>query len=121
NGAFSKNAVSNLPFEVSKPVFLEQQACRFIEEHQRDPFLLVVSYVEPHSPYNGPLNDEHSLAEVGSETIAPPSPDLPLRSKLTQERQRNDAMLDRARLPAPYALGVTPAEYRGLSQSYLRL
>src|SRR5205085_11232180 len=107
-----KNAVSNLPFEVSKPVFLEQQACRFIEEHQRDPFLLVVSYVEPHSPYNGPLNDEHSLAEIGSDTIAPPSPDLPLRYKLTQEWQQNEAMLDRDRLPLPYFFGITSEAVR---------
>jgi len=121
NGGFSKNAVSNLPFEVSKPVFLEQQACRFIEEHQSDPFLLVVSYVEPHSPYNGPLNDEHSLAEIGSETIAPLSPDLPLRYKLTQEWQRNEAMLDRNRLPCPYFFGITPEEYRGIRQRYFGL
>jgi len=121
NGSFSKDAVSNLPFEVSKPVFLEQQACRFIEEHQRDPFLLVVSYVEPHSPYNGPLNDEHSLADVESEAIVPPSPDVPLRYKLTQEWQRNEALLDRDRLPFPYFFGITPDEYRGIRQRYLGL
>lgn len=118
NGAFSKNAVSTLPLEVSKPVFLEQQACRFIEQHRHDPFLLVVSYVEPHSPYNGPLNDEHSLVD---ETFAPPSRDVPLRYKLAQEWQRNEAMLDRERLPLPYFFGVTPEEYRGIRQRYFGL
>jgi len=121
NGAFSKNAVSNLPLEVSKPVYLQQQATRFIEEHQGTPFLLVISYVEPHSPYNGPLNDEHSLAEIDRRTIAPASADVPLRYKLSQEWQRNEAMLDRERLPMPYFFGITPDEYRGIRQRYFGL
>jgi len=121
NGAFSKNAVSNLPLEVSKPVYLEQQACRFIQEHRRDPFLLVISYVEPHSPYNGPLNDEHSLAEIDYDGIAPASTDVPLRYKLSQEWQRHEAMLDRDRLPMPYFFGITPEEYSGIRQRYFGL
>ena len=121
NGTFSKNAVSNLPFEVSKPVFLEQQSCRFIEKHQRDPFLLVVSYVEPHSPYNGPLNDEHSLAEIEPCTIAAPSADVPLRYKLMREWQQKEAMLDRDRLPMPYFFGITREEYHGIKQRYFGL
>jgi hypothetical protein len=35
-------------------------------KHQRDPFILVVGFVEPHSPYNGPLNDEHPLDQIDS-------------------------------------------------------
>ena len=57
NGRFSEVAISNLPIELSRPKFLEKHACDFIERHQRDPFILVVAFVEPHSPYNGPLND----------------------------------------------------------------
>lgn len=121
NGSFSKTAVSKLPLEVSKPIYLQQQACQFIQEHQRDPFLLVVSYVEPHSPYNGPLNQEHSLEEIESEWIAPPSTEVPLRYKLTQEWQRNEAMLDRDRLPLPYFFGLTPEECRGMRQRYYGL
>ena len=64
NGRFSEVAISNLPIELSRPKFLEKYACDFIEKHQRDPFILVVAFVEPHSPYNGPLNDVNPLDEV---------------------------------------------------------
>ena len=70
NGRFSEVAISNLPIELSRPKFLEKHACDFIERHQRDPFILVVAFVEPHSPYNGPLNEEHALDEVELDVTA---------------------------------------------------
>ena len=39
---------------------------RLHREHLRDPFRLVVAFVEPHSPYNGPINDVNPLDEVES-------------------------------------------------------
>ena len=69
NGGFSEVAVSNLPIELSRPKFLEKHACDFIEKHQRDPFILVVAFVEPHSPYNGPLNNVNPLDEVELDAI----------------------------------------------------
>src|SRR2546421_7268234 len=56
DGSFSERLVSQLPLAISKPRFLEEHACKFIEKHRRDPFVLFVSFVEPHSPSNGPLN-----------------------------------------------------------------
>ncbi len=50
NGRFSELAISNLPIELSRPKFLERHACEFIEKHRGDPFILVVGFVEPHSP-----------------------------------------------------------------------
>src|SRR5207244_12026568 len=70
NGRFSEVAVSNLPIGLSRPKFLEKHACEFIEKHQRDPFILVVAFVEPHSPYNGPLNDVNPLDEVELDVTA---------------------------------------------------
>src|SRR5712691_4259561 len=64
DGGFSELAASRLPLELSKPKFLETQACQFIRKHRAEPFMLVVAFVEPHSPYNGPLNDEHPLSEI---------------------------------------------------------
>src|SRR5947199_9431345 len=52
NGRFSEVAISNLPIELARPKFLEKHSCDFIEKHQRDPFILVVAFVEPHSLYN---------------------------------------------------------------------
>jgi len=123
SNAFSRRLISTLPLELSKPKFLEDHACQFIERHRRDPFVLFVAFVEPHTPYNGPLNEEHSLAEVDLDQTAltPPTDEVPLRYRLIRERQHAHAILDRARLPQLYYAGITPEEYRGIKQRYLGL
>jgi arylsulfatase A-like enzyme len=123
NGRFSEVAISNLPIELSRPKFLEAHACDFIERHQRDPFILVVAFVEPHSPYNGPLNEEHPLDDVELDLTAtlPESEDIPLRYRLMREWQQAEAMLDRQRLPVQLFFGITPDEYRSIKQRYLGL
>jgi arylsulfatase A-like enzyme len=123
DGGFSKRAVSHLPLELSKPKFLETHACAFIKKHRNDPFLLVVAFVEPHSPYNGPLNDEHPLDEIDVDLTAtePPNDDVPLRYRLMREWQEEEAALDRKRHPIQYFFGSTPEEYRSIKQRYLGL
>jgi arylsulfatase A-like enzyme len=122
-GAFSELAISNLPVELSRPRFLEKRACQFIEKHFRDPFILVVAFVEPHSPYNGPLNDKHPLSEIDLDPTAtlPESENIPLRYRLMREWQQARAIRDRQRLPHQFFFGVTPAEYRSIKQRYLGL
>jgi arylsulfatase A-like enzyme len=123
NGRFSELAISNLPLDLSRPKFLEQRACEFIEKHQRDPFILVVAFVEPHSPYNGPLNDEHPLSEIDLDLTAalPESENIPLRYRLIREWQQAEAILDRERLQCQLFFGMTPEEYRSIKQRYLGL
>src|SRR3954466_15935193 len=123
NGRFSEVASSNLPIELSRPKFLEKHACDFIEKDQRDPFILVVGFVEPHSPYNGPLNDVNPLDEVQLDVTAtlPESEDIPLRYRLMREWQQAEATLDRGRLPKQLFFGITPDEYRSIKQRYLGL
>ena len=123
NGRFSEIAVSNLAIDLSRPKFLEKHACEFIEKHQRDPFILVVGFVEPHSPYNGPLNDEHPLDQIDLDRTAtlPESEDIPLRYRLMREWQQAEAVLDRERLPYQLFFGITPEEYRSIKQRYLGL
>ena len=123
NGQFSEVAVSNLPTELSRPKFLEKHACDFIEKHQREPFILVVAFVEPHSPYNGPLNDVNPLDEVELDATAtlPEHQDIPLRYRLMREWQQAEALLDRERLPIQLFFGFTPDEYRSIKQRYLGL
>src|SRR5437660_2623414 len=123
NEAFSELAISNFPLELSRPKFLEKRACEFIEKHQRDPFILVVAFVEPHSPYNGPLNDEHPLDQVDLDVTAtlPESENIPLRYRLMREWQQAEAILDRERLPTQLFFGITPEEYRSIKQRYLGL
>src|SRR5437764_1987302 len=123
NGRFSEVAVSNLPIELSRPRFLEKHACDFIEKHQRDPFILVAAFVEPHSPYYGPLNDVNPLDEVQLDATAtlPESKDIPLRYRLMREWQQAEATLDRGRFPKQLFFGITPDEYRSIRQRYLGL
>ena len=123
NGRFSEVAISNLPIELSRPKFLEQHTCDFIEKHQRDPFILVVAFVEPHSPYNGPLNDVNPLGDVQLDLTAtlPEMEDIPLRYRLMREWQQAEALLDRQRLPIQLFFGITPDEYRSIRQRYLGL
>src|SRR5207247_4198896 len=94
-----------------------------IEKHHRDPFILVVGFVEPHTPYNRPLNDEHPLDQIELDATAtlPLSEDIPLRYRLMREWQQAEAVLDRKRLPDQYFFGVTPEEYRSIKQRYLGL
>jgi arylsulfatase A-like enzyme len=123
DGRFSELAISDLPIELSRPKFLEKHACDFIEQNQRDPFILVVGFVEPHSPYNGPLNEEHPLDQVDLDPSAtsPESEHVPLRYRLMREWQQAEALLDRERLPTQLFFGVTPEEYQSIKQRYLGL
>src|SRR5436190_1710 len=123
NGQFSEMAISKLPLELSRPKFLEKHACEFIEKHRRDPFILVVAFVEPHSPYNGPLNDEHPLNEIDLDLTAtlPESENIPLRYRLMREWQQAEAVFDRERLSRQFFFGVTSDEYRSIKQRYLGL
>jgi arylsulfatase A-like enzyme len=123
NERFSEVAISNLPVDLSRPKFLEKHACEFIEKHREDPFILVVGFVEPHSPYNGPLNDENPLDDIEIDATATlaESEDIPLRYRLMREWQQAEALRDRERLPTQLFFGVTPEEYRSIKQRYLGL
>src|SRR5437870_4338848 len=123
NGRFSELAISNLPLELSRPKSLAKHACEFIEKHKRDPFILVVAFVEPHSPYNGPLNDEHPLNEIDLDVTGtlPESENIPLRYRLMREWQQSEAVLDRERLPIQLFFGITLEEYRSIKRRYLGL
>lgn len=86
-GVFTRRFGSTLPIELSKPKFLETKVCDFLERQRRDPFILFVSFFEPHPPYNGPLNQEHSLDQsdldpTNNHTFGE---EMPLRYRLRQE------------------------------------
>jgi arylsulfatase A-like enzyme len=106
---FDRNMVTNLPFELSKPKFLETHASDFLEKHKNDPFILFVAFYEPHPPYNGPFNKEHAL---DSFSVDPTSDDVfgddvPLRYRLLQERFREQTS--------------DPAKLKKIKQRYLGL
>src|SRR5207253_5324517 len=88
--AFSPEFATNLPFELSKPKFVENKACEFLERHGRGPFIMFVAFYEPHPPYNGPFNSEHPFESIQLDATAGDvlGPEMPLRSRLLQEAYR---------------------------------
>ena len=119
---FSALAASNLPLELSQSKFLEQHACDFLKEHRREPFVLFIAFVEPHPPYNGPLNEEHSADEVSLDFTAgiPLGKDVPLRYRLMQEWQRERALGDATGKRRRH-FGVTQNDFRSIKRRYLGL
>ena len=121
NGSFSALTISNLPLELSQADFLQRHACDFIKRNPDKPFILVVSFVEPHSPYNGPFNDEHHLSETdvdGSALGSEPST-VPLRYRLLREWQNDKAQRDKN--VRQFRFATTPAEAASLRQKYFGL
>jgi len=107
--SFSLKFPTTLPFELSKPKFLETKACEFLERHRNEPFVLFVAFFEPHPPYNGPFNNEHPLDAVSLDASIDNlfSDEMPLRYRLRQEYYRNQH--------------PTAAQYREVKQKYLGL
>ena len=107
---FTKGYGARLPIELSKPKFMEIKACDFIERHQNDPFVLFLSFMEPHPPYTGPLNHLYSLTdEDAARTFGQKfGPEIPLRYRLRQHR-------------AERAFGTTIEQHLAVKQRYLGL
>jgi arylsulfatase A-like enzyme len=74
---FSREFAASLPIEHCKPKYLEQNAIAFLKQHRNDPFVLYVSFLEPHMPFFGPLNDMYNPDEME----LPPNFDDPLEDE----------------------------------------
>jgi arylsulfatase A-like enzyme len=107
--SFSLKFPTTLPFELSKPKFLETKACEFLERHRNEPFVLFVAFFEPHPPYNGPFNNEHPLDSVPLDASIDSvfGEEMPLRYRLRQEYFRKQH--------------PTAMQYREVKQKYLGL
>ncbi len=61
---FSRDFSARLPEEHSKPTFLSDQACRFLENNEANPFLLYVNFLEPHTPYFSCRDNQYQPSEI---------------------------------------------------------
>jgi arylsulfatase A-like enzyme len=95
-GVFTNRFSTRLPFELSKSKFLETSACEFLGRHRREPFVLFVAFHEPHPPYNGPFNSEHSLKQISLDPTVDHvfSENMPLRYRLRQEYEQSGRSRD---------------------------
>jgi arylsulfatase A-like enzyme len=56
NGLYTRDFANQVPKELSKPAYLATQAAQFIERHQRQPWVMYVSFLDPHTPFHS-VND----------------------------------------------------------------
>ncbi|MEM8894242.1 MAG: sulfatase-like hydrolase/transferase [Bacteroidota bacterium] len=61
---FSRRFAAGLPLEHCKPAFLQKSAIDFLNQVGDTPFIMYVSFLEPHKPYTGPLDSLYSLDEI---------------------------------------------------------
>ena len=61
---FNRHTAARLPEEDGKPAYQAAEAIRFLETHRDRPFLLSVSFAEPHSPFTGPFDDLYAAEEM---------------------------------------------------------
>lgn len=61
---FSRKFAAGLPIEHCKPSFLQENALEFLDKVGQQPFVMYVSFLEPHKPYTGPLNDLYDPDEI---------------------------------------------------------
>ncbi len=89
DGKFSRDRAATLPEPYTKPRFLAEQACRFIQEHARDPFILYLNFLEPHMPFFGPRTAEYDpcALRLPANFDHIPGDDTPLMVRLTMQRK----------------------------------
>jgi arylsulfatase A-like enzyme len=82
---FSRGFAAALAEPYTKPMFLADQAERFLRAHADDrPFFLAVSFLEPHNPFWSPLNNLYDPTDlkVGPSFAQPPDGAAPIRVRM---------------------------------------
>ena len=86
-GTFSREYACRVPVEFGKPAFQAERACSFLDQHRREPFVLHVNYLEPHTPYVSPLHGQHPPEALPMDASFARDDDpeqIPLRYRLRQ-------------------------------------
>lgn len=81
---FSRHMEAEMTEPLTKAAYLGDQASDYIRQHQGGPFTLCVSYLEPHPPHTGPLNDYYdpTCLPTGPAFMQKPGEDAPLILRL---------------------------------------
>ncbi len=109
---FGRGEAARLPEPCGKPAFLGESASRFIRENAGRPWMLYVSFLEPHMPYFGPRDDQYDPREIPlpPNFDHPPTEDHPLKLRMLREHYRE---LGHSGLPLQ-----TPAQWRRMIANY---
>ncbi|HDS74929.1 MAG TPA: hypothetical protein ENN56_05230 [Firmicutes bacterium] len=111
---FTRYETAKLAEEFSKPAFLAENATRFFRERSGDgkPFLLYVNFLEPHTPFFGPRNNQYPPEDVliPPNFGNPPNAKQPLRQRINARQLLEEGHSD---LPL-----VTEADWRKIIARY---
>ena len=96
NNLFTRRFVTSLPYEYGKPAYLAAEAERFLKRHGGSPFVLYVSYLEPHTPFNGPFDDLHAAdsLELSPALGCPLTEEDPVRYRSRARNLKRDSYAD---------------------------
>jgi len=114
---FSRQFCATLDEEYTKAAFLGREASRFIKEHEDDPFILHVMFLEPHPPYTSPRDSQYNPTDVK----LPPNfdhegfDDQPLRIRLMREAIRHGSI---NRQPSYWNGEPSESDWRQLISQY---
>lgn len=107
DGTFSRFALTQLPYAQSRASFVAERSIEFLKRQvtKKQPFALVASFFEPHTPFRGPFDGLYNPREM------PLAPDRgmvrrggePLRYRLKRARYDNYRAADWQREAAGYA------------------
>jgi arylsulfatase A-like enzyme len=89
---FTRKFITKIPFEDSKTHFLADMACKFLSEQRDRPFILYLSFFEPHSPFNGPFDNFYpqEYLDLPESLGHTDYKDLPYRIKILQSKYLYD-------------------------------
>jgi arylsulfatase A-like enzyme len=64
SGGYSRGFAVRRRIDHCKPAFMSNEASRFILDNRDQPWMLSINFLEPHTPFFGPLNDLHDETEA---------------------------------------------------------
>jgi arylsulfatase A-like enzyme len=113
---FAGSWTAQLPEELTKAAFQARHASQFIRENRDNPFVLYVSFVEPHRPYYSPFDDLYPASEVpvGPQFRQRPAPDSALVKTLLSDAILGKGTLDDADLSTEEGCRKLRAKYLGM-------
>jgi arylsulfatase A-like enzyme len=112
---FDRVKTALLPERYTKASFLGHEAARFISENRERPFVLYVGFLEPHTPYVGPLGD---LYPPQSLSVAPhyrqkPEEGAALVNRMLADQYMSQGVMYEQDLTTEAGCRHTKAQYYG--------
>ena len=111
-GLYTRDFANQVPKELSKPAYLAQQATEFLEKHQRQPWMMYVSSLDPHDPFHSVNDHLYAPAEMDVPESFSQSPD-PTELERTRAIRADQLRNPHSALATAQSLQEVKAHYWG--------